>query len=67
MNESSRRVIQFLEKEIKTYAALSLFLSKKGIKKHVRVGERKVLISPSFYKDRMKEAKRIVYELRKSN
>jgi hypothetical protein len=69
IDESKRRVVRFrfLEKEIKTYKALSLFLSKKGIKKHVRVGEKKVLISPSFYKDRMKEAKRIVYELRKSN
>jgi hypothetical protein len=67
MDESKRRVVKFLEKEIKTYKALSLFLSKKGIKEHVRVGEKKVLISPSFYKDRMKEAKRIVYELRKPN
>ncbi len=67
MDESRRRVIKFLEKEIKTYTALSLFLSKKGIREHVRVRERKVLISPTFYKDRMKEAKRIVYELRKPN
>ena len=67
MDESKRRVVRFLEKEIKTYMALSLFLSKKGIKGHVRVGERKVLISPTFYKDRMKEAKKIVYELRKPN
>jgi hypothetical protein len=67
MDESKRRVVRFLEKEIKTYLASSLFLSKKGIKEHVRVGERKVLISPSFYKDRMKEAKKLVYELRKPN
>jgi len=67
MDESKRRVVRFLEKEIKTYLALSLFLSKKGIKEHVRVGERKVLISPTFYKDRMKEAKKLVYELRKPN
>ena len=52
---------------MKTYAALSLFLSKKGIKEHMRVGEKRVLISPSFYKERMKEAKKLVYELRKSN
>jgi hypothetical protein len=64
MDESKRRAVRFLEKEIKTYTALSLFLSKKGFKEHVRVGARKVLISPTFYKDRMKEAKRIVYELR---
>ena len=67
MDESKRRVIKFLEKEIKTYKALSLFLSKKGIKEHVRVGEKKVLISPSFYKERMKEAKKLVYELRKQD
>ena len=67
MDESRRHAIKFLEKEIKTYLALSLFLSKKGIKEHVRVGVKKVLISPSFYKDRMKEAKRLVYELRKPN
>jgi len=65
MDESKRRVVKFLEKEIKTYTALSLFLSKERIKEHVRVGARKVLISPTFYKDRMKEAKRLVYELRK--
>jgi hypothetical protein len=28
MDESKRRAIQFLEKEIKTYTALALFLSK---------------------------------------
>jgi hypothetical protein len=65
MDESRRLVVKFLEKEIKTYMALALFLSKKGIKGHVRMGAKKVLISPSFYKERMKEAKRLVYELRK--
>jgi hypothetical protein len=65
MNESGRRVIKFLEKEIKTYQALSLFLSKKGIEEQVRVGKKRVLISPTFYKERMKEAKRLVNELRK--
>jgi hypothetical protein len=65
MDESRRFVVKFLEKEIKTYMALALFLSKKGIKGHVRMGAKKVLISPSFYKERMKEAKRLVYELRK--
>jgi len=67
MDESKRRVVKFLEKEIKTYTALSLFLSRKGIKEQVRVGEKKVLISPSFYKERVKEAKKLVYELRKPN
>jgi hypothetical protein len=65
MSEWRRRVVKFLEKEIKTYTALSLFLSKKGIKEHVHVGEKKVLISPTFYKERVKEAKRLIFELRK--
>ena len=65
MDESRRRAIQFLEREIKTYTALSLFLTKKGIKEHVRVGEKRVLISPSFYKDRMKEARKLASELRR--
>jgi len=67
MDESKRSAVRFLEKEIKTYLALSLFLSKKGIEEHVRVGDDKVLINPTFYKERMKEAKKIVAELRKSN
>jgi hypothetical protein len=67
MDESKRRATKFLEKEIKTYRALSLFLSKKGIKEHVRVGEKKVLISPTFYKERIKRAKKLVNELRKPN
>jgi hypothetical protein len=67
MDESKRRVVKFLEKEIKTYTALSLFLSRKGIKEQVRVGEKRLLISPSFYKERVKEAKRLVHELRKPN
>jgi len=64
MEDSSRRVIRFLEKEIKTYAALSLFLVKSGIKERVRVGNRRVLL-PTYYKDRVKEAKKLVNELRK--
>ena len=67
MDESKRSAVKFLEKEIKTYLALSLFLSKKGIEEHVRVGTCKILSSPTFYKERMKEAKKIVTELRKSN
>jgi hypothetical protein len=65
MDRSKRRIVKFLEKEIKTYMALSLFLSKKGIKEHLRVGEKKVLISPTFYKERIKEARKLVFELRK--
>jgi hypothetical protein len=63
MDESRRHVIAFLEKEIKTYLALSLFLSKRGIKTDLRLGEKKVLLSPAFYKDRVKEAKKLVREL----
>jgi hypothetical protein len=65
MDESRRRAILFLEKEIKTYLALSLFLAKRGVQADVRVGGKKVLISPKFYKERMKEAKKLVHELRK--
>src|SRR5437899_831714 len=57
MDDSRRRAIRFLEKEIKTYLALSLFLSKKCIKADMRVGAKKVIISPSLYTERMKEAK----------
>jgi hypothetical protein len=67
MDESKRCAVKFLEKEIKTYTALSLFLSKKGIKQHVRVGASTVLMCPLFYKERMKEAKKLVCELKRSN
>jgi hypothetical protein len=65
MDEAKRHAVKFLEKEIKTYTALSLFLSKQGIKQHVRVGTSTVLICPLFYKARMKEAQKLVNELRK--
>jgi hypothetical protein len=67
MDDSKRSAVKFLEKEIKTYMALSLFLAKRGIDEHVCVGDRKILISPTFYKERMKEAKRIVAELKATN
>jgi aspartate/glutamate racemase len=66
MDESKRRIVKFLEKEIKTYRALSLFLSKKGIKE-VRVVGKQVTITPSFYKERLKEARNLVYELTRPN
>ena len=50
MDDSKRNAVKFLEKEIKTYMALSLFLAKRGIDEHVCVGDRKILISPTFYK-----------------
>jgi hypothetical protein len=60
-------LVTFLEKEIKTYMAWSLFLSQKGIEEHVRVGDNKILMSPTFYKERMEKAKKIVTELKRSN
>jgi hypothetical protein len=67
MDESKRRAVQFLEKEIKTYKALALFLSKEEIKKHLRVGNKEALIRPTYYKERMREARKLVSELKKSN
>jgi hypothetical protein len=64
MDNSRRRVRQFLEKEIKTYQALALFFAKRDIGGHVRVGARG-RISPSFYKERLKEARKLVNELEK--
>lgn len=65
MDESKRHAARFLEKEIKTYTALSLFLSNQAMKEHARGEKEKILFSPSFYKERMKEAKKLIYELRK--
>jgi hypothetical protein len=67
MQDSNQRVVSFLEKEIRTYTALSLFLSKKGVRQQLRAGANKVLLSPAFYKDRMKEAKKLVNDLRTSD
>jgi hypothetical protein len=67
MNESKQRVVKFLEKEIKTYAALSLFLSKKSTLESFNARDRQALMHPAFYKERMKEAKKLVIELKKSN
>ena len=67
MAASRRRVVRFIEKEIKTYMALSLFLSKRGVTEHVRVGEEKIPVGPSFYKQRMNEAKKLVHELSTTN
>jgi len=64
--EFQRQVIRFLEKEIKTYTALALFFAKRDVKEHVRAGgDKKVPIGPKFYKQRMKEAKKLVDELRR--
>lgn len=65
MDESKRQAAQFLEKEIKTYMALALFLTTEGIKERVQVGDKKVFISPRYYKERMREARKIVTEFRR--
>jgi len=65
MDESKRQAVKFLEKEIKTYIALALFLSKEGIKERVQLDDKEVLIGPSYYKERMREARKLVNELRK--
>ena len=67
MTGSNQRVVQFLEKEIKTYAALSLFLSKKSTLGGLHARNRQALLQPAFYKERMKEARKLVAELKKSN
>jgi hypothetical protein len=67
MDESKRRAVEFLEKEIKTYIALALFLSKSGTRERVQVGDQEVVISPSYYNERMKEARKLINELRKPN
>jgi hypothetical protein len=67
MNNSKQRVVKFLEKEIKTYVALSLFLSRKGTRKSLQAREKQALMQPAFYKERMKEARKLVTELKKAN
>jgi hypothetical protein len=66
MEDYKQRVARFLHKEIKTYAALSLFLSKKDTRDHLRLGVEKILISPTFYKERIKEATKLANELLKA-
>jgi hypothetical protein len=67
MNSRKQRVVQFLEKEIKTYAALSLFLSKKSILAGLHARDKQALLQTAFYKERMKEARKLVAEFKKSN
>ncbi|MHB8501915.1 MAG: hypothetical protein ACYDCG_16610 [Candidatus Acidiferrales bacterium] len=66
MDQSTRHAIEFLKKELKTYSALSLFLSKRGIKADAQVGKNEVLIGPVFYTARIKEAKKLVHELQRT-
>jgi hypothetical protein len=67
MDESKRHAVQFLQKEIETYKALALFLSKEEIKKHLRARDREGLIHPTYYMERMREAKKLIRELRAEN
>jgi hypothetical protein len=67
MDESKRQAVQFLEKEIKTYTALALFLSKADIRERVKARDEKTVISPAYYKERLREARKVVTELRKQN
>jgi hypothetical protein len=67
MEVPTRRVIQFLEKEIKTYTALALFLSSDGGKENVRLAADGHLPGPAYYKERMKEARKLVNDLRRQN
>ena len=67
MDDSKQRVVKFLEKEIKTYVALSRFLSKKSSRESLNAKEKQALMHPAYYKERMKEAKKLVTELKKSN
>lgn len=65
MDDSRRHAIEFIEKEIKTYTALSLFFSKNGTNEHPRMRKKQVKINPTFYRERLKEAQKLVYELKK--
>jgi hypothetical protein len=66
VDESKQQAIQFLEKEIKTYIALALFLSKEGIKERLNAGGKEFVFGSNYYKDRMREARKIVTDLRKA-
>jgi len=66
MDESKRRAIRFLEKEIETYKALALFLAKEDIRKHLREREKQDHTRPAYYKQRMREARKLIRELKKT-
>lgn len=66
MDESKQRAIRFLEKELETYKALALFLAKADIKKHLRETEKQNHTRPAYYKERMREARKLIRELKKT-
>jgi len=61
---AKRRVGQFLQRELKMYMALLSFLTERGRAERVRLGNKEVLIGPAFYKERAKEARKLVNEFR---
>ena len=67
MDESKRRAVRFLKKEIETYKALALFLSKAEVRKQLRVKDKKGLTRPAYYTKRIQEARKLVKELGKSH
>ena len=72
MGKSKRRALLFVQKEIKTYRALALFLSKQEtrtphstiVEDRARLGRKEILISKTFYEQRIYEAEKLVSELR---
>jgi hypothetical protein len=66
VDASKQRAVRFLKKEIETYKALALFLSKAEIKRHLRPRDEKGLTRPTYYKERIREARKIIRELSKS-
>ena len=64
MGKSKQKALRFVQKEIKTYRALALFLSKRGVGDRVRSERKAILINPTFYKQRISEAEKLVSELR---
>ena len=63
MGKSKQKARRFLQKEIKTYTALALFLSKKGEEDRVRLGRKEGAIGPAFYRERMREARKLISDL----
>jgi hypothetical protein len=66
MGKSKRKALQFVQKEIKTYRALALFLSKQSVEDRAQSERKGILISPTFYKQRINEAEKLVSELRET-
>jgi hypothetical protein len=64
MGKSKQRALQFVQKEIKTYRALALFLSKRSAGDRQRSQHKEIRIGLAFYKQRITEAEKIVSELR---